>query len=185
VGQGSCRAPCGRLPMRQVVIADGPHPPVELVTIAATLERGWSSPAVPSACPGATSGPHPTRQQRTTPSNNGHSTSQLQSPSRPASQVVRPPRFSLARRKPGVQIPSPPPHMFAGHRPSGVSPLGRRRSRVSLRAANGQQLRTTGGQDTAAKVGDFSVIRGLLHGLGGCGDGRTTGPGGDPDRAGA
>jgi nucleoside phosphorylase len=30
---------------------------------------------------------------------------------------------------------------------------------VSLRAANGQQLRTTGGQDTAAKVGDFSVIR--------------------------
>jgi hypothetical protein len=26
------------LPTRQVVIADGPHPPVELVTIAATLE---------------------------------------------------------------------------------------------------------------------------------------------------
>lgn len=32
----------GRLPTRQVVIADGPHPPVELVTVAATLEHGWS-----------------------------------------------------------------------------------------------------------------------------------------------
>jgi integrase/recombinase XerD len=30
---------------------DRPHPPVQLVTIAATLERDWSSPAVPSACP--------------------------------------------------------------------------------------------------------------------------------------
>ena len=39
------------LPTRQVVIADGPHPPVELVTVAATVERGWFSPAVPSACP--------------------------------------------------------------------------------------------------------------------------------------
>src|SRR4029453_4546381 len=77
---------------------DGLHPPVELVTIAATLERDWSSPAVPPR----TLGPHPTRQQRTTPGNRGHSTSQLDSPSRPASQVVRPPRFSLARRKPGV-----------------------------------------------------------------------------------
>jgi hypothetical protein len=26
---------------------DGPHPPVQLVTIAATLERGWSSPPCP------------------------------------------------------------------------------------------------------------------------------------------
>jgi hypothetical protein len=34
-----------------VVIVDGPHPPVERVTIAATLEPGWSSLAVPSACP--------------------------------------------------------------------------------------------------------------------------------------
>src|SRR5215217_7446739 len=88
------------LPTRQVVVVVWPHPPVELVTIAATLERGWSSPAVPSACPGATSGPHPTRQQRTTPGNGGHLTSQLDSPSRPASQVVRPPRFSLTRRNP-------------------------------------------------------------------------------------
>src|SRR5215216_5181526 len=49
---------------------------------------------------GATSGPHPTRQQRTTPGNGGHLTSQLDSPSRPASQVVRLPRFSLARKNP-------------------------------------------------------------------------------------
>jgi hypothetical protein len=45
------RPPMEDLPMRQVVVIDGPHPPVQLVTIAATLERGWSSPAVPSACP--------------------------------------------------------------------------------------------------------------------------------------
>jgi hypothetical protein len=130
------------LPTRRVVIAEGPHPPAELVTIAATLERGWSSPAVPSACPGATSGPHLTRQQRTTPGNGGHLTSQLDSPSRPASQVVRPPRFSLARRKPGVQIPSPPPPKSPGHRPSGSHPPGRRRPRPPCRAANGQQTGT-------------------------------------------
>jgi hypothetical protein len=40
-----------RLANEAVVTADGPHPPVELVTITATLERGWTSPAVPSACP--------------------------------------------------------------------------------------------------------------------------------------
>ena len=34
-----------------VVIADGPHPPVQLVTVAATPGRWSSSPAVPSACP--------------------------------------------------------------------------------------------------------------------------------------
>ena|SRR5215211_6861760 len=100
-----CRAAFGSLPTRQVVVVVWPHPPVELVTIAATLERGWSSPAVPSACPGATSGPHPTRQQRTTPGNGGHLTSQLDSPSRPASQVVRLPRFSLARKNPSRRPP--------------------------------------------------------------------------------
>ena len=47
----SCRAGRSGFPTRQVVTEDAPHPPVELVTIAATLERGWSSPAVPSACP--------------------------------------------------------------------------------------------------------------------------------------
>src|SRR5512133_2026556 len=30
----NCHAPCGRLPARQVVVAVGPHPPVELVTVA-------------------------------------------------------------------------------------------------------------------------------------------------------
>jgi hypothetical protein len=40
-----------RLPTRQVVVVDGPHPPVELVTVAATSEPAWSSSAVPSACP--------------------------------------------------------------------------------------------------------------------------------------
>jgi hypothetical protein len=54
---------------------------------------------------GATSGPHPTRQQRTTPGNGGHLTSQLDSPSRPASQVVRLPRFSLARKNPSRRPP--------------------------------------------------------------------------------
>ena len=44
------RRPSG-LPTMQVVALDGPHPPAELVTVAATLERGWSSPAVPSTCP--------------------------------------------------------------------------------------------------------------------------------------
>jgi hypothetical protein len=34
-----------------MVTEDEPHPLVELVTLAATLERGSSSPAVPSACP--------------------------------------------------------------------------------------------------------------------------------------
>jgi hypothetical protein len=39
--------PVGGLPTRQVATTDESHPPVELVTIAATLERGWSSPADP------------------------------------------------------------------------------------------------------------------------------------------
>jgi len=47
----SCRAACGDLPTRQVVIVNEPYPPVQLVTIAATPARGWSSLAVPSACP--------------------------------------------------------------------------------------------------------------------------------------
>ena len=49
--------------------------------------------------------------------------------------------ISLARRKSGVQIPSPPPHKRPGHRPSGSPPPGRRRSRSPCRAANGQQPR--------------------------------------------
>ena len=48
--------------------------------------------------------------------------------------------FSLARRKPGVQIPSPPPHNSPSHRPSGSPPPGRRCSRFPFRSANGRQL---------------------------------------------
>ena len=55
----------------------------------------------PDRVAGATSGPHPTRIPRATPGNDGRSTSQFRSPWRPASQVVSPPRFSLARRKSG------------------------------------------------------------------------------------
>jgi hypothetical protein len=47
----NCRAVFDDLPARDMVTVDRPHPPVQLVTVAATLERGWSSPAVPSACP--------------------------------------------------------------------------------------------------------------------------------------
>jgi hypothetical protein len=56
----SCRAVVGRyqhhqlsrrlfegLPTSQVVVMDGPHPPVELEAIAARPEPAWSSPAVP------------------------------------------------------------------------------------------------------------------------------------------
>jgi len=43
--------PYGGLPTRQAVIVDGPHPPVKLVTIAATLQPGSNPPAVPSTCP--------------------------------------------------------------------------------------------------------------------------------------
>jgi len=56
-GQAAVR-PSGRLPTRQVVIVDGPHPPVEGVSITATLERGWSSPAVPSGAVASASGGH-------------------------------------------------------------------------------------------------------------------------------
>src|SRR4029453_8029112 len=52
---------------------------------------------------GATSGPHPSRPSETTPVISGRPTPQLSSALQPASQVVRPPRFSLARRKPGLR----------------------------------------------------------------------------------
>jgi hypothetical protein len=58
---------------------------------------------------GATSGPHSTGGSRTTADTGGRPTPQLNSSIRPASQVIRAPEFSLALRKPGVQIPSPPP----------------------------------------------------------------------------
>ena len=40
-----------RLLARQVVTEDGPHPPAELIAIAATPAPASSSPAVPPACP--------------------------------------------------------------------------------------------------------------------------------------
>jgi hypothetical protein len=40
----------GLLLRRQVVAEDGPHPPAELVTIAARLRAISSSPAVPPTC---------------------------------------------------------------------------------------------------------------------------------------
>src|SRR5215204_2793646 len=70
--------------------------------------------------------------------------------------------ISLARRKPGVQIPSPPPHNSPGHRPGGLLSQGRCRSRVAGRAANGQQPRTkrprcvVAGHDDVVKRGQDS-----------------------------
>jgi hypothetical protein len=45
--------PTVSLPTRHVVVVDWPHPPVQLVTITATLEHGWSSPAVHEVSDGA------------------------------------------------------------------------------------------------------------------------------------
>lgn len=45
----SCRAPSLALANEAVVIEDGPHLPVELVTVAARPEPASSSPAVPTA----------------------------------------------------------------------------------------------------------------------------------------
>jgi hypothetical protein len=52
----SCRAPQGRLPTRQVVTEDGPHRPVELVTIApgtagfVLAGRALHVPVAPASC---------------------------------------------------------------------------------------------------------------------------------------
>jgi hypothetical protein len=63
------------------------------------------------ARPGATLGPHTTGSSGTTGVNHGQSSSQVSRPIQGAMLVGQAPRFSLARRKPGVQIPSPPPHL--------------------------------------------------------------------------
>ena len=68
---------------------------------------------------GATSGPHSTGGSRTTADSGGRPMPQVNSFPRSELQVVRSAGFSLARRKPGVQIPSPPPPNSPGHRPSG------------------------------------------------------------------
>jgi hypothetical protein len=53
LGQGDSlpAARLGRLPTRQVVVVNGPHPPVQLVTIAATLERVDNTDHYRSASP--------------------------------------------------------------------------------------------------------------------------------------
>ena len=74
------------------------------------------------------------------------------------------PRADLARRKPGVQIPSPPPRNVPGHRPGGSLPPGRRRPRAPGRAANGQQPRRNGqpqldrGHDAASICGGRPAV---------------------------
>jgi hypothetical protein len=45
-----CRGPPA-LANKAGITRDGPHPPVQLVTVAVTPEPAWSSPAVPSTCP--------------------------------------------------------------------------------------------------------------------------------------
>jgi hypothetical protein len=78
----------------------------------ATLPSSVLPPTLPDArVTGATSGPQPTRPPRTTPGNDGHPTSQFRSPCRPASLVVRPPRFSLARRLSLSTQPVCEPHL--------------------------------------------------------------------------
>jgi hypothetical protein len=47
----NCRAPCGRLPTRQVVVGDGPHPPVQLCDHRRHAGARLVLTAVPSACP--------------------------------------------------------------------------------------------------------------------------------------
>jgi hypothetical protein len=67
---------------------------------------------------------------------------------------------SLARRKPGVQIPSPPPHNGPGHRPCGSPPPGWRRSRSPYPAAHGQQLRSNNDQrDLSVELGAHETDR--------------------------
>jgi hypothetical protein len=59
--------------------------------------------------PGAALGPRTTGQSRTTAASHGQSTAQVSRLLRAFVQVLQSPGLSLARRRPGVQIPSPPP----------------------------------------------------------------------------
>jgi GNAT superfamily N-acetyltransferase len=65
---------------------------------------------IPWGHTGATVGPRTTGSQGTTAVNPGPVTSQLTRPTPRPPQVAVTRSSSLARRKPGVQIPSPPPH---------------------------------------------------------------------------
>jgi hypothetical protein len=102
-------------------------------------------------------GPHPMGAPGTTGVNDGQSSPQVSGSIRVVAQVGQIPRFSLARRKPGVQIPSPPPHNSPGHWRGGSLSPGRSRSGAASRAANGQQPRTKRRRACAP----LSTIRGL------------------------
>jgi hypothetical protein len=81
------------LPTRQVVIVGGPHPPVELATIAATLARDrWGHI-------GATSGPRMIGSQRTTRVTSGPASCQFTSHIRPDSAGRHLRQGSLTRKR--------------------------------------------------------------------------------------
>jgi hypothetical protein len=130
------RAASGRPPARQR--HDG-HRGAALTVQASRRRHLRPGRHVVLARPGATSGPHTTGSPGTTAVNEDQSSSQVSRPIQGAMLVGQAPRFSLARRKPGVQIPSPPPHNSPGHRPGGSPPPGRDRYRSLCRAADGQQ----------------------------------------------
>ena len=68
---------------------------------------------------GAALRPRTTGKPRTTPASDGQPTAQVSSRFRAFAQVGRSPGLPLARRKPGVQIPSPPPLVLQG--PTGIA----------------------------------------------------------------
>jgi hypothetical protein len=123
-----------------VVLRDQVVPWPSGLTSSPAFARAGSLPHPARNQPGATSGPQWTRYQQTTLANSGQSSSQAIAAVRPVPQVMPQPRFSLARRKSGAQIPSPPLPMFTGRRPGGSLLPGRRRSSACVRAACGQQL---------------------------------------------
>jgi hypothetical protein len=73
------------------------------------------------------------------------------------------PSADLARRKPGVQIPSPPPHNSPGHRPGGSLLPGRCRSKFVCRQTGSNPLsgcRGTVGPATG-RYGAFGAALGV------------------------
>jgi hypothetical protein len=129
--------PCGRPPAAlrpgsDATLTGVPPPPFSAAgTDAAAWSTRRSHPAV-----GATSGPHPAGPPGTTAVNDGQSSSQVSRPIQGAMVVGQAPRFSLARRKPGVQIPSPPPLQSPGRRPGG-SHAPKRPTATRLRPRDG------------------------------------------------
>jgi hypothetical protein len=66
-------------------------------------------------------GPHTDGRSRTTADSYGQPTAQVSSHFGVLAQIIQSPGLSLARRKPGVQIPSPPPPISAGQSVVGAS----------------------------------------------------------------